>query len=161
MDQMTRIEWKLDQVLAALAVRNVDAIVEAPAEQAAADPPERSEGQDQGDDGRVDLLARLTTKQHATFQMLLGGASNKDIAARFGVTENTAKVYVRSIAAKVKVKTRSEIVMRLWSAFRNVDDESYRMMSGGLPKEWNQKFEYPDQFADLYRKDTDGPETDA
>lgn len=154
MDQMTRIEWKLDQVLAALAVKNagVEPVVENCGEET---------GEAIVDEGRVDLLARLTTKQHATLQMLMGGASNRAIARRFGVTENTAKVYVRSIAAKLKVKTRSEIVMRLWSAFRGVDDETYRIMSGGLPKDWNQDFVEPDPFADLYRRDTDDPETDA
>jgi DNA-binding CsgD family transcriptional regulator len=100
----------------------------------------------------VDLLARLTTKQHAAFQMLVGGASNKAIAERFGVTENTAKVYVRGIANKVKVRTRAEIVMRLWGAFRAVDDESYRMMSGGLPKDWHKNYSEPDPFAELYHQ---------
>jgi DNA-binding NarL/FixJ family response regulator len=143
-DQLTRIEWKLDQVLAALAVRNAE--VEEPASATSTKPPENpfDEGQ------RVDLLARLTTKQHAAFQMLVGGASNKAIADRFGVTENTAKVYVRGIANKVKVRTRSEIVMELWPAYRAVDDESYRMMSGGLPKDWHKFYSEPDPFAGLY-----------
>jgi DNA-binding CsgD family transcriptional regulator len=145
-DQLTRIEWKLDQVLAALAVRNAE--VEEPASATSTKPPENpfDEGQ------RVDLLARLTTKQHAAFQMLVGGASNKAIADRFGVTENTAKVYVRGIANKLKVRTRAEIVMRLWGAFRAVDDESYRMMSGGLPKDWHKNYSEPDPFAELYHQ---------
>lgn len=151
MDQMTRIEWKLDQVLAALAVRNVEvrAIEEDPA------PAVRDGPTDQE---RIDLLGRLTTKQHAALQMMVAGAGNREIAERFGVTENTAKVYVRGIANKAKVKTRSEIVLKLWPAFRAVDDETYRMMSGGLPKDWHTTYSEPDPFAELYRRESDGAE---
>jgi DNA-binding CsgD family transcriptional regulator len=144
MDQLTRIEWKLDQLIAALAVRNF----ETDGQQTAATPHIQENSLEEG--SRVNLLARLTTKQHATFQMLIAGASNKDIADRFGVTENTAKVYVRGIANKMKVKTRAEIVMCLWGAYRAVDDESYRMMSRGLPKDWNKNYSEPDPFAELY-----------
>jgi DNA-binding CsgD family transcriptional regulator len=157
MDQLTRIEWKLDQVLAALAVRNAGS-GELGGQDKRQDNEEKTGAVGAGETGqdRVDLLGRLTTKQHAAFQMLLAGASNRDIARRFGVTENTAKVYVRGIASKIKVRTRSEIVMRLWSAFRAVDDETYRMMSGGLPKDWHTTYSEPDPFADLYRRDSDG-----
>lgn len=148
MDQLTRIEWKLDQVLAALAVRS--AAIET--EDSAGHEEQKPAQAELTDDQRVDLLARLTTKQHAAFQMLVAGASNKDIAERFGVTENSAKVYVRGIATKLKVKTRSDIVMRLWGAYRAVDDESYRMMSGGLPKDWQKIYSEPDPFGHLYQK---------
>ena len=151
MDQMTRIEWKLDQVLAALAVgRGREGL-------ATESPP--VEAREHGE-GRVDLMAKLTTKQHAAFQMLLAGCRNRAIAERFGVTENTAKVHVRGIAGKLGVRTRSEIVMKLWSAFREIDDNSYRLMSGGLPKDWHKEFSEPDPFAHLYRREDDGTETD-
>jgi DNA-binding CsgD family transcriptional regulator len=145
MDQLTRIEWKLDQVLAALAVRNAD-----PAPVAADTTDDKQPESIVDESQRIDLLARLTTKQHAAFQMLVGGASNKEIADRMGVGENTAKVYVRGIANKLKVRARAEIVMRLWGAYRAVDDESYRMMSGGLPKDWHKNYSDPDPFAELY-----------
>ena len=43
-------------------------------------------------------LFKLTTKQHGALQMLLEGCSNAEIAKRFDVSEDTAKVYVRTIA---------------------------------------------------------------
>lgn len=155
MDQMERIEWKLDQLLAALAVKGRDhehgETNEKTYEQVAS-------GASSEADQRIVLLGRLTAKQHAAFQMLAGGCRNREIAERFGVTENTAKVYVRGVANKLKVRTRSEIVMRLWPAFRAIDDESYQMISGGLPKDWHKNFVEPDPYAKLYRRHADGPE---
>lgn len=156
MDQLERIEWKLDQLLAALAVRGQTT------EDSGVNKQEKNDDAEAGiqvDHGVV-FLGRLTAKQHATFQMLAAGCRNREIAQRFGVTENTAKVYVRGIANKLKVRTRSEIVMRLWAAFRAIDDESYRMMSGGLPKDWHKNFVEPDPFAHLYRRDDDGVASD-
>ena len=157
MDQLERIEWKLDQLLAALAVRG-----QGIGQTGGNEEKEKNSATGAGTevDHGVVLLGRLTAKQHAAFQMLASGCRNREIAQRFGVTENTAKVYVRGIANKLKVRTRSEIVMRLWSAFRAIDDESYRMMSGGLPKDWHQNFVEPDPFAHLYRRDDDGVASD-
>lgn len=95
-------------------------------------------------------LPKMTTKQHAALQMLLGGASNADIADRFGVTDNTAKVYVRTIAAKLGVSTRSQIVIKAKPAFDAVTPEDYRILSGGLPKDWHQRFKKPDPHKHLY-----------
>jgi DNA-binding CsgD family transcriptional regulator len=79
-------------------------------------------------------LPRMTTKQHAALQMLLRGAGNHEIAERFGVTINTAKVYVRGLFAKFEVNTRAGIVLAAKPLFDATDPEDYIRQSGGLPK---------------------------
>ena len=95
-------------------------------------------------------LGTFTPKQHCALQMLLVGASNKDIAERFAITEDTAKVHVRSIAKKLGVSTRAQIVMKMQSPFNNIEDNAYQLMTGGLPKTWHREYQHPDPFAPLY-----------
>jgi len=83
--------------------------------------------------------------------MLLRGADNTEIADRFNVTPNTSKVYVRGVAKKLGVQTRAQIVVKLLDTFNALDDNSYRMLTGGLPKDWDKNYEEPDPFANLYR----------
>jgi DNA-binding CsgD family transcriptional regulator len=82
------------------------------------------------------LLAMLTTKQHVAMQMLIAGKSNAEIAERFGVTENGAKVYVRAIYKKFGVNTRSQAVMAVYDEWDKVDDGRYLALSRGVPKDW-------------------------
>lgn len=96
-------------------------------------------------------LARLTTKQHATLQMLLTGRRNREIAERFGVTENTAKVYVRAISSKLGCTTRTQIALIASPLMEALTDEDYRLISGGLPKDWEKNYAEPDPYAGLYR----------
>jgi len=144
-NQLDRIEWKLDQILGALAARASDvdttrngSVAEARVMQ----------------NVNVDM-PQLTTKQHAALQMLLRGADNNEIAERFNVSPNTSKVYVRSVAKKLGVNTRAQIVVKLLDTFNDFDDNSYRMLTGGLPKDWDQNYVQPDPFARLYRKESE------
>ncbi len=95
-------------------------------------------------------LPRMTIKQHACLQMLLGGASNAEIAERFGVTENTAKVHVRTLAAKFGVHTRSQIILKAKPAFDALPADEYRLMAGGLPKDWHARYRKADPHKHLY-----------
>jgi DNA-binding NarL/FixJ family response regulator len=146
--QLDRIEWKLDQILAALLSRQGEGT-------STNTTPSNGTHRPSADE----YLPMMTVKQHAVLQMLLSGKSNQDIADRFGVTDNTAKVYVRTIAKKLDVNTRAQIVMRTLEAFNKIDDSSYRMLAGGLPKDWDDNYADPDPFADLYRKN-DGTESE-
>lgn len=139
--QLDRIEWKLDQILGALANKAMVSSV-APAS-----------GMSGNSDtlGQTTTLPDMTSKQHASLQMLLRGADNNEIGERFNVSPNTAKVYVRSIAKKLGVSSRAQIVVRLLDVFNEVDDNAYRVMSGGLPKDWDETYKFPDPFARLYR----------
>lgn len=95
-------------------------------------------------------LPKMTTKQHAALQMLLAGASNIEIAKRFGVTDNTAKVYVRTIAGKLGVHSRAQIILKVKDAFDAMRDDDYRIESGGLPKDWHAHWKRPDPYKHLY-----------
>lgn len=135
-DRLARIEAKLDALLALYSVGTSEQSVQ----QTSVKP-----------GGHVEVFYRqFTVKQNATMQMLMRGATNEEIAERFNVTENTAKVYVRSIAKKLGVNTRAQIVIKAIEAWQLIDDNSYRLVTGGLPKDWDETFELPDPFAKLY-----------
>ena len=121
-NQMDRIEWKLDQILSHLLSQT------------------RSEGESRAGNAsqthHQTSMPQMTTKQFAALQMLMRGASNAEIAGRFNVSENTAKVYVRTIAKKLGVNTRAQIVREMLPILSTVDDNSYGLASGGLPLYW-------------------------
>ena len=130
-NQLDRIEWKLDQVLAAILRGEVGSdIVGTEVETRTA---------------HLEM-PRLTTKQHAALQMLMRGASNADIARRFNVTENGAKVHVRTIAKKLGVNTRAQIVNKLLPILSTVDDNSYMPLLGSCVSMIDQRFTQP-QFS--------------
>jgi len=151
-EQLNRIEYKLDQILAAL-LRGAQ--VDSGNQNTVASKVTRHQDTD-------NFLPPMTVKQHAVLQMLLAGKTNQDIADRFGVTDNTAKVYVRSIAKKQGVNTRAQIVAKTLTAYNSIDEPSYRMIAGGLPKDWDQHYVTPDPFAGLYARKDDGtqPQTE-
>ena len=99
----------------------------------------------------LETLPDMTPKQHASMQMLLRGADNNEIGKRFNVSPNTAKVYVRSIAKKLGVNARAQIVVKLLDVFNDVDPKAYAIMSHGLPKDWDENYVFPDPYAKLYR----------
>jgi DNA-binding CsgD family transcriptional regulator len=100
-------------------------------------------------------LPPMTTRQHATLQMLMRGAGNREIAERLGVTVNTAKVHVRGLFAKFGVNTRAGIVVRASPTLERIDNAAYMLASGGLPVDWDRKFEAgrEDPYAPLYRSE--------
>lgn len=64
----------------------------------------------------VDQLAlayRLTKRESAIVNTLLTGLSNKEIAARCGITEQTVKDHLKNVYAKVGVHQRAALLSRL------------------------------------------------
>lgn len=59
-----------------------------------------------------DDLEPLTPREMQVLEMLAQGLSNKEIAARLGISDHTAKFHVNSILAKLRAGTRTEAVMR-------------------------------------------------
>lgn len=97
-------------------------------------------------------LETLTMRQHAVLQMLLGGKTNMEIAERLGISDNTAKVHMRLLGKKAGVMKRSQIVSRFGRAFEDMDEADYRVISGGLPKNWDQDWgKGTEQFDALFR----------
>jgi DNA-binding CsgD family transcriptional regulator len=136
--ELARIEAKLDVLIATLlgekrAVRD-----------------EQASGLATNEEAAQAFFRQFTTKQNAALQMLLRGASNAEVAERLGVTENTAKVHVRSIAKKLDVHNRGVIALRTMPHWQVIDGEAYRMLSGGLPKDWDAEWRDPDPLAHLY-----------
>ena len=100
------------------------------------------------------MLHGLTLKQHVAMQMVVHGASNREIAQVMGVTENTAKVHVRSLASKLGVNTRAQITAKMMPLVKDVSEEEYRHASGGLPKDWATAYAgrgTEDPYRELYR----------
>jgi len=54
----------------------------------------------------------LTTRESEVLRLLAGGAGNKEIAARLGISEHTVKFHVSSVLAKLGASTRTEAVSR-------------------------------------------------
>lgn len=83
----------------------------------------------------VGVLRGLTMKQHGAAQLLVKGESNAEIAKRFKVSENTAKVYVRTLSKKFNVSTRGQVAMIYRDAMNGISDEDYEALAG-LRKDW-------------------------
>ena len=95
----------------------------------------------------------LSFKMHAALQMLLRGASNREIAERFQVAEPTAKVYVRQIAAKFGVKKRPEIIRKASPIFQTISSDEYLLIAG-LPKTWDARWDGTDTYTARIRTKT-------
>lgn len=102
--------------------------------------------------GAEAFFRQFTPRQHATLQMLMRGCENREIADRLGVTDNTVKVHVRNIARRLGVNNRVQVALRSSRMFEQIDDNSYRLVSGGLPKNWDAEFSFPDPFESIYRR---------
>jgi DNA-binding NarL/FixJ family response regulator len=95
----------------------------------------RGIGEDQRDRDVVASFARMTPRMHGALQCILNGIGNREIAQRFHVQESTAKVYVRSIAKKLGVRTRSEIVAKALATYKAMSDEEYLGLAK-ISKHW-------------------------
>src|SRR5262249_62393995 len=53
---------------------------------------------------------RLTARELEVVELMSRGLSNKEIAAAIGRTDETVKIHLKSVFAKLKVTTRNEAV---------------------------------------------------
>ena len=56
------------------------------------------------------VAGQLTPREHDVLELLVDGASNKEIARRLGIATSTVKFHVRSIADKLGADGRAEAV---------------------------------------------------
>ncbi len=56
--------------------------------------------------------AALTPREHDVLELLAVGLSNKQIAARLGISSHTAKFHIGAILSKMDAATRTEAVVR-------------------------------------------------
>jgi DNA-binding NarL/FixJ family response regulator len=59
-----------------------------------------------------DLIEPLTERETQVLELLAEGLSNKGIAARLGISDQTVKFHVASICGKLDAHTRTEAVRR-------------------------------------------------
>jgi len=57
---------------------------------------------------KTDVLARLSQREFDVLQELAGGASNRQIAQRLFISENTVKHHLHSLLSKLELNDRSE-----------------------------------------------------
>jgi DNA-binding NarL/FixJ family response regulator len=57
-------------------------------------------------------MEALSPRELEAFEMMAEGLSNKQIAAKLGISEHTAKFHVNSILSKLRAGTRTEAVIR-------------------------------------------------
>ena len=95
------------------------------------------------------LFHGWTIKQHVCLQMVLRSAPNKEIAERMDVTVDTAKVHVRTLLKKLGVNSRKHIVAKCLVPFNELDDTTYKKMTKGLPKDWDENYKEPDPYRSL------------
>lgn len=81
-------------------------------------------------------ILTMTPKQAQALQMLLRGASNREIARRFNVSESAAKTTVRTIMQKLHVSTRAEVVIVAKPIFDAIEPHEYERVIG-LSKTWD------------------------
>ena len=55
---------------------------------------------------------RLTPRELEVLELVTGGLRNKEIAARLGITENTAKFHLKNILEKLHAESRAELAAR-------------------------------------------------
>ena len=55
---------------------------------------------------------RLTARELEVLQLVTAGLRNKEIAAKLGITENTAKYHLRNILEKLHAESRTEVATR-------------------------------------------------
>jgi NarL family two-component system response regulator YdfI len=58
----------------------------------------------------AELTEPLTPRENEVLQMLASGLANKEIAARFAISEHTVKFHVASILGKLGARSRTEAV---------------------------------------------------
>lgn len=79
----------------------------------------------------------MTQRQHAIVQMLLRGASNREIGIRLGIAPDTAANHVGAISRKFRASSRRHLADLIRTVFDNVSEADYLGLTDGLAKRWD------------------------
>ena len=58
-------------------------------------------------------LGRLTPRERAVVETVVQGCSNREIAARLGISEQTVKNHLTSAFVKLQVRSRVQLLLRV------------------------------------------------
>ena len=136
--QLDRIEQKLDRMLG---------LYDAIGDIAAGLPPRL-----------IAALHTMSAAEHVALQMVLDNRSNHEISVCLDVEEARVAEWVESVIAKLGVGRRAEIRKRIQPLMDAIPAESYIRASGGIPKDWNDKYGVggiPDPYRRIYHPDPD------
>ncbi|MDP1580522.1 MAG: response regulator transcription factor [Candidatus Didemnitutus sp.] len=64
--------------------------------------------------GGATELAALSPREREVLELVAGGAVDKEVAARLGISRSTVKNNLTSIYAKWRVRTRTEAAVKFW-----------------------------------------------
>lgn len=62
-------------------------------------------------DGRQSWATELTEREREVAKAVAQGESNRDIAAKLGITERTIKAHVGAVLSKLKIKSRLQLAL--------------------------------------------------
>ncbi|MDV7144387.1 hypothetical protein R3X27_17040 [Tropicimonas sp. TH_r6] len=137
-EQLDRIEQKVDRMLG---------LYDALGDIAAGLPPRL-----------VAALHTMSSAEHVALQMLLDNRSNHEISVCLDVEEPRVAEWVDSVIAKLRAGRRSEIRKLVAPLMEAIPPESYLRASGGIPKDWNDKYGVggiPDPYRHIYHPEQD------
>jgi DNA-binding CsgD family transcriptional regulator len=80
-------------------------------------------------------FGRMTIKQHAAYQLVMAGKSNREIADVLHVSESTAKTYVYRLMKHFEVNNRAQLMLKTKSHWDALDAGKYQSIAG-LRKDW-------------------------
>ncbi len=100
------------------------------------------------------ILSKMTPKQHVAMQMVIGVCENNEIAEVVGVEENSAKMYVRNVSAKMGLRFRADLREESKKLMEYISEDEYIKMSKGIPKHWwrDRLPDKEDVYAPIYKK---------
>src|SRR5207237_9589722 len=78
------------------------------------------------------LVEPLTAREREVLQLVLDGASNREIACRLIVTVNTVKKHIMNIYGKLNVRSRVQAIMKAQALHLLKEQGSERAPANGL-----------------------------
>ncbi|SDK97309.1 hypothetical protein [Aliiruegeria lutimaris] len=137
-EQLDRIEQKIDRMLG---------LYDALGDIAAGLPPRL-----------VAALHTMSPAEHVALQMVLDNRSNHEISVCLDVEEPRVAEWVDAVLAKLGVNRRAEIRRLMQPLMAAIPPENYARASGGIPKDWNDKYGVggvPDPYRRIYHPNPD------
>jgi DNA-binding CsgD family transcriptional regulator len=88
----------------------------------------------------VAALYSMSPAEHVALQMVLDNRSNREITECLEVPETRVKTWIDSLVSKLGVKDRRDIRALMIPVMAKVPAADYIRASGGIPKDWNDKY---------------------